>query len=417
MRKFCYSIILIILLIQIFMPSIVLAVLLPSSEPTYFGMDVSSYQGYVNYDAVKQEGIQYVYIKATEGTWETDDYLKYNYENAKRVGMNVGFYHFVRARSEEGAKAEARYFANAISGMEPDCRLAMDFEIFGSLTWWEVNYLSRIFLEETKRLTGKEMVIYSNTSTAENMFSKDLAREYPLWVAQYGMPDPEDNGNWNNWVGFQYTSKGRLNGIDGYVDLDRFTKEILLDSHSPVPSPSPSPKPEPVPPSDENTIYYTVQWGDTLSQLALDYGTTVQSLVELNNIANPNLIYVGQQLIIKTNNYENDEETITYTVVSGDTLSQIALDYDTTVSSIVALNNIPNPNLIYPGQKFIIKTNITNNESHDCGHILYKIKWGDTLTSIASRFDVSIESIVEENDIANPNLIYAGSILRICTNN
>ena len=414
MRKFCYSIILSLFLVQIFMPSVVLATLLPSSEPTYFGMDVSSYQGYINYDAVKAEGIEYVYIKATEGTWETDDYLKYNYENAKRVGMKVGFYHFVRARSEEGAKLEAKYFANAISGMEPDCRLAMDFEIFGSLSWWEVNYLSKIFLEETKRLTGKDMVIYSNTSTAENMFSKDLAKEYPLWVAQYGMPYPEDNGNWSNWVGFQYTSKGMLNGIDGYVDLDRFTKEILLDSIAPVPSPSPSPEPSPKP--DDDTIYYTVKWGDTLSQLALDYGTTVQSLVELNNIANPNLIYVGQQLIIKTN-YIQNEETIVYTVVSGDTLSQIALDYGTTVSSIVELNNISNPNLIYPGQKFIIKTSGENTESHDCGHVLYLIKWGDTLTSIANKFGVTIQSIVDENNIANPNLIYAGSILRICTSN
>lgn len=361
MRKICYSIILVTLLIEMIMPSIVTAALLPSSEPTYFGMDVSSYQGYVDYDAVKADGIEYVYIKATEGTWETDDYLRYNYENAKRVGMKVGFYHFVRARSEEGAKLEARYFANAISGMEPDCRLAMDFEIFGNLTWSEVNYLSKVFLEETKRLTGKEMVIYSNTNSAENMFSRELAREYPLWVAQYGVSQPEENGNWNNWVGFQYTSKGRLNGIDGNVDLDRFTKEILLDNHTPIPEPSPKPDQ----PSGDNTVYYTVQWGDTLSQIALDYGTTVQELVALNNIVNPNLIYVGQRLMIKTNTTSN-EETIVYTVVSGDTLSQIALDYGTTVSSIVALNNIPNPNLIYPGQKFIIKVNGENSESHDC---------------------------------------------------
>lgn len=196
--------------------------------------------------------------------------------------------------------------------------------------------------------------------------------------------------------------------------MDRFTKEILLDNHDPVPSPSP--KPEHDNPDTGNTIYYTVQWGDTLSQIALDYGTTVQSLVDLNNIANPNLIYVGQRLIIRTNQ-TSDQETIVYTVVSGDTLSQIALDYGTTVSSIVALNNIPNPNLIYPGQQFIIKTSGEYNDSHDCGHVLYLIKWGDTLTSIANKFGVTIQSIVEENNIANPNLIYAGSLLRICTNN
>lgn len=414
MRKFCYSLILVLFIIQALVPSVVVAALIPASEPTYFGMDVSSYQGYINYDAVKNDGIQYVYIKATEGTWYTDRYLRYNYENAKRVGIKVGFYHFVRARNEEGARREARYFANAISGMEPDCRLAMDFEIFGDLSYFEVNNLSKIFLEETKRLTGKDMVIYSNTNSAINVFSRELASQYPLWVAHYGVSKPADNGKWNSWVGFQYTSTGRLNGINGNVDLDRFTKEILLDSSeiSPVPTPEQTPDN----PSKGETIYYTVKWGDTLSALAARYGTTVDAIVELNNIANPNLIYVGQRLIIQTNSSEAQREVI-YTVVRGDTLSQIALRYGTTVSSIVALNNIPNPNLIYPGQKFVIKTTgEADDDLHDCSHVLYRIKWGNTLTSIARRYGVTIQSIVEENNIANPNLIYAGSLLRICTN-
>ena len=198
------------------------------------------------------------------------------------------------------------------------------------------------------------------------------------------------------------------------MDLDRFTKEILLDSSEIYPVPTPTPNPDY--PNEGETIYYTVKWGDTLTALARKYGTTVQSIVDLNNIANPNLIYVGQKLLIKTNSSAEQEEVI-YTVVRGDTLSQIALKYGTTVSSIVALNNIPNPNLIYPGQKFVIKTTGENTDLHDCNHILYLIKWGDTLTSIARRYGVTIQSIVEENDIVNPNLIYAGSLLRICLNN
>lgn len=139
----------------------------------------------------------------------------------------------------------------------------------------------------------------------------------------------------------------------------------------------------------------------------------MQELVRLNNIANPNLIYVGQKLIIQIAQPSEQNEII-YTVEKGDTLSQIAVDYGTTVSNIVQLNNIPNPNLIYIGQKIKIRTTGVENTVHDCGHIIYRIKWGDTLTSIARRYGVSVQSIVLENNIANPNLIYAGNMIRIC---
>ena len=404
--KQLYFCILFILLVQLIMPTTVFA-LSPASTPTYFGMDVSAWQGYIDYEKVKEEGIEFVYIKATEGTSYTDSYLKYNYENAKRQGIKVGFYHFVRARNSEQAKAEARYFADAISGLEPDCRLAMDFEVFGSLSLDQINEISLSFLTETQKITGKEMVIYSNTNDARYIFSQNLANNYPLWVANYGVSEPYDNGKWNSWIGFQYTSRGTLNGINGYVDLNRFTKEVLLENTAPIP------KPEPMPDTEENAqIEYIVKRGDTLSQIAYNYGTTVQELVRLNNISNPNLIYVGQKLIIQIE--QSNENEIIYTVKRGDTLNKISAQYGTTVNNIVELNNITNPNLIYVGQKIVIKTAVANDTIHDCGHVIYRIKWGDTLTSIARRYNASVQSIVLENNIANPNLIFAGSLLRIC---
>ncbi len=399
-----YILILIIFVIQIGIQNTVLA-LSPISTPTYLGMDVSAWQGYINYEKAKEDGIEYVYIKATEGTWYTDSYLQYNYENAKKQNLKIGVYHFVRATNENEAKAEARYFANAISGMEIDCKLAMDFEEFGNLSIEEINKISFAFLNETQRITGKEMVIYSNTNDAIHIFTQELANQYPLWVANYGVNEPYDNGKWNSWVGFQYTSRGNINGVNGYVDLNRFTKEILLEETNPIPIPEPVPEPE------TSIIYYTVKRGDTLSQIALYYGTTVQDIVRANQIPNPNLIYVGQRLLIEIKQTSEKEE-IEYTVKKGDTLSQIALDYNTTVESIVQINNIPNPNLIYVGQK--IKIKIDDYTIHDCGHIIYKIKWGDTMTSIAKKYGVSIQSIAEINNIENVNLIYAGEQLRIC---
>ena len=218
------------------------------------------------------------------------------------------------------------------------------------------------------------------------------------------------NDKWSTWVGWQYTSTGRVNGISGNVDRDRFTDGILLSSTEPIPTPDTPEQPE-----ENNTITYTVKPGDTLSEIALRYNTTVSNIVALNpSITNPNLIYPGEVFTIRqnsnTNTNGNTNSTI-YTVVRGDTLSEIALKYNTTVSNLVRLNNISNPNLIYPGQKLIISKN--TSLGNECGKVLYTIKRGDTLTKIANKFDTTVSEIVSLNNIKNPNLIYAGTTIRV----
>lgn len=96
---------------------------------------------------------------------------------------------------------------------------------------------------------------------------------------------------------------------------------------------------------------YVVKSGDTLSSIASKYGTTYQKLAEYNNIKNPNIINVGQVIKIPA----SGSKPITYTVKSGDTLSSIAKKYNTTYQKIAKDNNISNPNVISVGQKLIIK--------------------------------------------------------------
>lgn len=89
-----------------------------------------------------------------------------------------------------------------------------------------------------------------------------------------------------------------------------------------------------------------MQAGDTLSGIATKFGTTVENLVSLNNISDPNLIYVGQVLKLPS----SGNSSRTYIVQEGDTLSSIATKFGTTVVNLVSLNNISNANLIYVGQ-------------------------------------------------------------------
>lgn len=373
----------------------------PSGDTIYEGIDVSSWQGEIDFSQVKVSGIEVVYIKSSEGFRSVDSYFEQNYANAKNAGLKVGFYHYVTARSVEDAVKQANFFVSTISGKNPDCKLAMDFESFGSLGREEINQIALTFMQTVKNVSGKDVIIYSDEYNANSTFESNLAT-YPLWVAQYEVSEPTVREHWSNWAGWQYTDRGEVPGISSYVDRDKFTNEVFLDDTSEVPD-VPTDKP------DENERYttITIRYGDTLSELAIEYNTTVERLVELNNIANPNLIYAGDTLIVPTSDPSSNITQI-YVVQYGDTLSEIAQEYGTTVATLASINNIQNVNLIYVGQ--IIKI---PSSSYDMSHRLYVVKRGDTLWGISRRFGVSIAKIVMLNRIANPNLIYPGNVLRI----
>ena len=380
----------------------------PESNDLYEGIDVSRWQGNINFTEVKQSGIQIVYIKATQGTNYVSPTFESTYQNAKDNGLKIGFYHYVTARTVQEAQEEAQFFASKIQGKEIDCKLAMDFEEFGSLNNEEINAIGLAFLKRLQELTQKGVLIYSNTNDARTIWSGEILN-YPLWVAEYGVSKPGDNGKWSTYVGWQYTDVGKINGISGYVDRDKFTKGIFINENNQNSETLPE-----VQNPTKNYKTITIIRGDTLSKLANEYNTTVGELVSLNNIANPNLIYAGNTLKVPITTNENDnkeplEEAI-YIVKRGDTLSQIALNYNTTVNQIARENGISNPNLIYPGQRLIIKTQGNGTE---LGHSFYKVVRGDTLYSIARRYNTTIANIVMLNRIQNPNLIYPGQCLKI----
>ena len=385
----------------------------PSSNIIYQGIDVSGYLGNINFREVKEAGIDIVYIKSSEGSNYIDSHFERNYEQARVNGLKIGFYHYVTARTEEQARRQAQFFVSVISGKVADCKLAMDFESFGSLSREEINRIGLVFLQTVEQLSGKEVILYSNAYTANNIWRGELTN-YPLWVAQYGVNEPQNNGTWDSWAGWQYTDMGEVNGISTYVDRNRFTQEVLLDDTAIVP-----PVEQPEDPDQgegeggneqptTNTMEITIQWGDTLSELAIQYHTTVAELVRLNDIQNPNLIYAGETLIVPSANEQTGQSQV-YTVKRGDTLSEIAMKYGTTVQAIAQDNNISNVNLIYPGQRLVIRDTCR----YDCGHRIYTVKPGDSLWTIARRYNTTIANIVRLNRIQNPRLIYPGQIFRI----
>lgn len=323
-----------------------------SSATLYTGIDVSEWQGRINWEDVRSAGIEVVYIRASEGRGYIDPDAMRNYNGAKSAGIKVGFYHYLTARTEAEAIEQAQFFVSVVKGLSIDCRLAMDFESFGTLGTYEINRIAKAFLQEVQMLSGKEVIIYSDAYNAAYTFSSTLANNYPIWVADYFVSEP-GNGNWTVWDGFQYSDRGRISGIEGNVDRDFFTNKIFLTDSTPIPDDTTSDTPT-------NTETIVVKKGDTLSQIAIKYDTSYEYLAKINNIQNPNLIYTGQELTVPT---------------------------------------------------------LESSEINDTSHKLYIIKWGNTLSQIAHEYGVTVEEIVKLNNIANPNLIYAGSVLRIPTIN
>lgn len=191
------------------------------------GIDVSHWEGDINFREVKDAGIRFVYIKSSEGDSYIDPDFERNYREARKVRLKIGFYHYVTARTAEEARKEARHFAEVIRGKKYQGRPVMDFESFGNLTKERINEISLAFLQELREATGRSVAIYSDASNAADTFDARLS-VYPLWIAQYGGSHPDMQNHWRRWSGWQYTDSGRVSGISGTVDRDYFTEDMLV---------------------------------------------------------------------------------------------------------------------------------------------------------------------------------------------
>ncbi len=168
------------------------------------------------------------------------------------------------------------------------------------------------------------------------------------------------------------------------------------------------------PPKEDITSeeFYIVKRGDTLSKIATQYGLTVQELKELNNLTD-DILQIGQELKVRK---EPSEETTIYIVQKGDSLYSIASKFGITVPKLQELNNLTS-NLLTIGQELIIKENAINNNNEQNPNLnTYTVQKGDSLSLIASKFNTTVEKLKELNNLTS-NLIIIGEILKIPTNN
>lgn len=324
------------------------------------GVDISYANGNVDFAALKAAGVQYVIIRVGFGndlTHQDDAEYFNNIKKCKEHGMPYGLYLYSYATSMSMAESEVKHMLRLLEGTKPVYGVWYDLEdncLPGAPLLVDIaeHFCQR--MESAGYYTG----IYATLSWLRfggRLHSSRLDK-YDKWVAQWNATD-DYAGAHQIW---QYTNNliigsNRFDGNYAYSDFVVRNKTVSVGGGTASPAKPTTPAPTATKPAsqavDPKYYTYTIQPGDTLSKIAGVYNTTYQHLAALNGIADPNRIRAGQ--VIKVYGDAPAVEQ-TYTVQSGDTLSGIAVRYGTTYQQLAQINGIADPNLIRAGQKIKI---------------------------------------------------------------
>lgn len=160
--------------------------------------------------------------------------------------------------------------------------------------------------------------------------------------------------------------------------------------------------------------YYTVKTGDSLWAISRKTGITIEELTRLNNLSDPNNLYIGQKLYLGQNsgnnsgNNPNNKNYIRYTVKTGDLLWKIARDHNVEIQDIIKLNNMKAPYYIYIEQTILIPVEEKENKPVEGTYFYYTVKPGDILWNIAQKYGTTVQKLVELNNIRNAYDLYVG---------
>lgn len=197
------------------------------SEYQIHGIDVSRYQQNINWELVKQMDvqnitIQFAFIKATEGLNNADPYFKRNWRKCKEAGIVRGAYHFFIA-SKDG-KSQAENFIDNVGLTTGDLPPVLDVEQAYNTKPDQVRKEIKAWLDVVEKYYSAKPIIYTYLDFYNN-YLKGYFDEYPLWVAHYLQPhQPRINRDWMFW---QHSEGGRVDGIFSKVDFDVFNGDSL----------------------------------------------------------------------------------------------------------------------------------------------------------------------------------------------
>ncbi|HEX8686248.1 MAG TPA: GH25 family lysozyme [Pyrinomonadaceae bacterium] len=190
-----------------------------NSPSRLLGIDVSHFQGHVDWNAVKAAGCAFAFAKATEGTGVTDPYFHANWAGMKAAGLLRGAYHFYRAG--EPAAGQAAHFLSTVGFEAGDLPPVLDIELDDGVTGQPLVGGVQTWLDAVEPAAGATPVVYTNTPFWDAHFD-DQFSQYPLWIAHYG-PEPSPlPAGWTTWTFWQFSQSLRVGGVGGPADHDYF---------------------------------------------------------------------------------------------------------------------------------------------------------------------------------------------------
>ena len=197
---------------------------------TVNGLDVFHGDGSVDWESVVKVGMEFAYVKATEGITVTDSLFAQNWKAMKAVGIMRGAYHFFHPASS--AEDQADHFLKIMGNLQPgDLPSALDLEESSAThdEWPGIQSADRIglvlrWLKRVENTTGMKAVIYTRKGWVKgNLPGAEALKDHPLWVADFTSTDtPLIPPQWSTWTFWQFSETGTVPGINDKVDLDRF---------------------------------------------------------------------------------------------------------------------------------------------------------------------------------------------------
>src|SRR5215831_11213924 len=188
------------------------------------GLDVSYYEGVINWPAVKAAGKEFAFIRVSDGTGFNDPQFANNWPNARAAGVIRGVYQFFRPGQD--AVAEANLLVSQVAaagGLQPgDLPPVVDVEVSDGQSASVVQQGIQDWIATVSQATGRTPLIYTSSGTWATAGSPSGFGGYPLWVANYGVTCPSMPTSFSEWKFWQYTDSGSVSGISGAVDLDQF---------------------------------------------------------------------------------------------------------------------------------------------------------------------------------------------------